>query len=725
MSDAVSASDIDNSLKYGTQSKNADEVKDRRSDLLVRGAALFTADQTPADALHIAFVRSPVASGLLNGVNTIAAQSMPGVRCVLTADELYGGDGGKIGHLPVNEIIPFTAQPAPWAILASGTLDAVGQAVAAVVADTPLQAQDAAEIIELDFDVCERGSQAVAAQTWQSGDTAAHFAKAAHIVSCEVQHARLAPSPMETRAITVRYNDGGTLTIWHATQTPHRTRSHLARMLEIDPASLHVVAQNVGGAFGMKASLYPEEVLVVWAALKLRRSMCWSASRTEDFLSATHGRGLRSKARLAVDTDGGFLALEAQIEAPVGRWLPNSGLIPAWNGGRILPGPYEIEAVNIQTQAIAYNLAPVGIYRGAGRPEANFLMEGLVQKAAAATGLSGLEVRARNLVPAASMPKSTPTGNLLDSGDYQELLRRLEHDGCYSERLAKRDAARARGVLRGVGASIYLEPSGDGWETAQVTLNCDGTAHVASGSSGQGQARETAYAQIAASALGLPLHAVNVVCGDTETAPAGIGALASRGTAIGGSAVLAACTEAIKRRNGGEALPLTVDMRYDNKGQAWGCGAYLVDVQVDAETGEIEILDAFNLDDAGRIVNPAFALGQIQGGFAQGLGEALLERIVYDENGQLLTGSFMDYAMPRADNIPPLTVQKMETPSPMNALGAKGIGEAGTIGAPPAIYSAVLDALAPLGVRDLQMPMTPARVWQAIQDAKKDANNEI
>ncbi|MEM1365652.1 MAG: molybdopterin cofactor-binding domain-containing protein, partial [Pseudomonadota bacterium] len=557
-----------------------------------------------------------------------------------------------------------------------------------------------------------------AEKSWTLGEVEAAFASAAHHIHCDVDHARLAPSPMETRAISVRYNTDASLTIWLSSQTPHRAREQLASILNISAERLDVIATDVGGAFGMKASIYPEDVMAVWFALKHKRSVRWSASRSEDFLSATHGRGISSSGTLAVSEDGLFVGLKAKVMAPVGRWVPNSGLIPAWNAARILPGPYNVPAVDIETKAVAANLAPTGIYRGAGRPEANMLMERLVEKAARVTGLSSMEIRRLNLLPANAMPKRTPTENVLDSGDYLALMETLKTAGHYDARIAARDAARAQGKLRGVGVGFYLEPSGEGWESARVTMQADGAVLVATGGSGQGQARETAFAQIAADALGVPMDRIDVQCGDTQSCPTGIGALASRSTAIGGSAVLTACEELNDRLGAGEKLPLTAEVRYENKGQAWGYGGYFADVQVNRDTGEVDILDAFSIDDAGRIINPAFAEGQVRGGFAQGLGEALMERMVYDDQGQLLTGSLMDYALPRADDMPPLRLQTMETPSPTNALGAKGIGEAGTIGAPIVIVNAVLDALWPLGVTDLEMPLTPHRVWQAIKDAE-------
>jgi carbon-monoxide dehydrogenase large subunit len=492
----------------------------------------------------------------------------------------------------------------------------------------------------------------------------------------------------------------------------------LANILGISPDRIRVIAPDVGGAFGMKGSVYPEEVLAVWAALHHRRNLRWIATRSEDFLSASHGRGLTSAGQLALGADGRFLGLTAQIDAPLGYWLPNSGLIPAWNAARVLPGGYDIDVVDITTTARLTQRPPMGLYRGAGRPEANILMERLVEKAARVTGLDPFDLRRRNL--RRQLPARTATGNMLDSGDYPALLEMLRDKGGWDAALARRDACRAQGRLAGVGMAFYVEPSGEGWESARVTSGVDGRAEVASGSSAQGQWRATAFAQIAADALGLCLGAITVRCGDTGTCPEGIGALASRSTPIGGSAVLAACRAVKARRDSGEAGEITEEIRYETDGQAWGYGAFLAELDVDGDTGAVTVSRMVSVDDTGVVINPALVRGQIIGGAAQGLGEALMERLVFDEDGQLLTGSFMDYALPRAADMPPVEVYSRQTASPLNLLGAKGVGEAGTIGAPAAILNAALDALGPVGVRDLTMPLTPSRVWAAIRNANQN-----
>ncbi|RLJ59511.1 carbon-monoxide dehydrogenase large subunit [Litoreibacter meonggei] len=691
--------------------------QDRRADSALKGKRTYVADVALPDGLDIAFVRSPVAFGSITELDISEALGIDGVVAAHT-----GADVAALGKLSVNPVIEILASM-PYPILAQGEVQAVGQPVAAVLASGASQALDGCESIVLDIDDSGQPPvpKTVAKQVWSTGDATGVFADADIIVECQLQHPRLAPSPMEPRGIAVRYEpETGCVTIWHSTQTPHRTRTELASILSISPERIRVIADCVGGAFGMKASLYPEEVFTVWAAFEHKRSTRWIASRSEDFLSATHGRGVASFGRLALSKDGDFLALEANTQAPVGRWLPNSGLITAWNAARVLPSGYLVPTVEIETQAIAQNLGPTGIYRGAGRPEANCLMERLVDKAARALEVDPLELRQRNLIPTSALPMATATGNLLDSGDYAHALELLREHGDYDAALRTREARRADGVLAGVGVAFYLEPSGNGWETADVTMHVDGKVEVASGSSSQGHGRETALAQIAADVLGMELANIDVRCGDTATCPAGIGALASRSTAIGGSAVMRACEEARMRQDAGEALPITASCRYENDGQAWGYGCYMITLEIDRDTGVITLGRSTCVDDAGRIINPAQVHGQIRGGFAQGVGEALMEQVVYDEDGQLLTGSFMDYTMPRAADIPALGIHTTETPSPLNALGAKGVGEAGTIGAPPAILNAVLDALSPLGIEDMDMPLTPSKLWHAIAAAEQE-----
>jgi len=691
---------------------------DRRAAPRLRGEATFVGDVALNNPLHLAFLRSPVPTGRLGEIRGEDALALPGVVAVHV-----GGDVAQLGQLSVNPVLPLL-QPPDFPVLANETVACLGQPVAAVLADDGFAAQDGVEALWPEIEeVSPDPSPPVAAKRWRTGDPLLAFAAAAHVVEVSVQHARLAPCPMEPRAIAVDWAEDG-LTIWHSTQTPHRTRTELADILGIDANGLRVIAPDVGGAFGMKASLYPEEVFAVWAALHHRRSVRWCATRGEDFLSATQGRGIASHGRLAVDQDGTFLALEACVQAPVGPWLPSSALIPAWNAARILPGGYDIRTVDLETLVVPDARAPVGIYRGAGRPEATCLMERLVDKAAQVTGLDPITIRARNVHGSATLPTRTATGNLLDSGDYPAVLRDASAAADYPRLCAARDKARADGQadgqLSGIGVAFYLEPSGEGFETARVIWNADGSVAVASGSSSQGHGRETSYAQIAADVLEVAADQVDVVQGDTQSCPAGIGAVASRGTSVGGSAVFVACERLRARRMRGEALPIVEDVRYENEGQAWGYGVYIVTVEIDRDTGVVSIKGATCLDDAGRVVNPAFVEGQIRGGFAQGLGEAMMEAVVYDDDGQLLTGSLMDYALPRAADMPPVDIHATQHPSPLNALGVKGVGEAGTIGAPAAILNAVLDALSPLGVRDLDMPLTPCKIWSAIRAAEEE-----
>ncbi|WP_109466276.1 xanthine dehydrogenase family protein molybdopterin-binding subunit [Albibacillus kandeliae] len=691
-------------------------LRRREDPVLIRGAGTFTGD-LPLDApLHLAFVRSPVARGRLVSVDRDDAAEMPGVLAIHLRDDL-----GEIGQLAVNPVIPLHDLP-DFPVLAGGEVFSVGQPVAAVLAETLAEAQDAAEAVFPEIeDLAIDAPREVARQSWQSGDVAAAFAKADRVVSVRLQHPRLAPAPMEPRAIAVAYDaatDG--VTVWQSSQTPHRTRNALSDILGVERARIRVIAPHVGGAFGMKASLYPEEVFAVWAALHHRRDVKWSSTRSEDFLAATHGRGVTSSGELALDAAGTFLALRAEAVGPVGHWLPESGLVTSWNAARVLPSGYRVEALDVTARAELHNTGLTGIYRGAGRPEANCLMERLIDKAAAELSVDPLDLRRRNLLRPSDLPHETGTGNLLDSGDYAAALDQLERAVDRPALIADRDRRRGEGELVGVGIGFYVEPSGSGWESARVTLGTDGTATVESGSSSQGHGRETAFAQIAADALGLHPDEIAVTCGDTATCPEGIGALASRSTPIGGSAVLRACEEVMARQRAGEALPITAELRYENEGMAWGYGAFLAVMSVDRDTGSPTLERAVCVDDTGRVINPVSVAGQITGGFAQAVGEAMMERVVYDEDGQLLTGSFMDYAMPRATDIPPLDLFKTETPSPLNALGAKGVGEAGTIGAPAAILNAAIDALRPLGVSDLDMPLTPETLWRAIRAAQDE-----
>lgn len=678
----------------------------------LRGEGAFVADIPLPGALHLAFLRSPVASGRIVSLETEEAERLPGVAAILT-----GADVAGLPALAVNPVLAPLHLPR-WPVLAEGRVGAVGQPVAAILAETAAGALDALEAILLDIEEDAPAEHPLAAQgVWRSGDAARHLAEATHLVEARTRHPRLAPSPMETRGIAVLPDGSGGARVWLSTQTPHRARAELARILGLAPDRLRVTAPDIGGAFGMKASLYPEDVVAVLAALRLGRPVRWIATRSEDFLSATHGRGAGGEGRMAVDDAGRITAISARLTVPLGHWLPNSALVPAWNAGRMLTGCYAIGAVDIESAAHLSATAPVGIYRGAGRPEAILLLETLVDRAARACGADPLDFRIANALPTDALPHETPTGTRLDGGDFAAALRQLREVAGYDAAREAQRKARAEGQIHGIGIAAYVEPCGTGWESARLTLHPDGRATLATGGSTQGQGRETAYAQIAASALDLPVEAVTVLHGDTALCPEGIGALASRSTPIGGSAVLRACEGALARRQAGEAGEIVEETVYSAPAEAWGSGAALAELTIDRETGQACLLRIVMVDDAGRIINPALAEGQLLGGIAQGVGEALMERLVHDADGQLLSGTLMDYALPRATDMPAVALFKRETATEANALGAKGLGEAGTIAAPAAILNAALDALSPMGVRDLPLPLTPETLWRAIRNA--------
>jgi carbon-monoxide dehydrogenase large subunit len=731
---------------------------------LVVGEGRFVDDLAPPGCLHAVFARSPVARARIAAVRTDAARGTPGVVAVVTGDDL-----GALESLSVNRVFAETRVP-PHPLLARAAVNSVGEPVAMVVAETLAAARDAAERVEVDYESLDpvvRTAAAAGADTlfaelpdneafrhqWRVGDVEAAFGAATQVVSVRIEQPRVAAVPLEPRATLASWDAGaGELTVWTSTQTPHRARTDLARILGLDAARVRAIAPDVGGAFGAKASLYAEDAVVAWASLRLGRPVKWAALRSEDLVSATHGRGAAMEAELAVAGDGALLGLRARLVFPLGRWLPYSAVVPAWNAARILPGPYRIDAVDITARGVVTNAAAVGIYRGAGRPEAAMLMERLLDEAAHALGLDPLELRRRNVIPADRFPYRTPTGQVLDSGDYGRALERALELADYAGLRAEQARRRASGELVGIGAALYVEPCGQGWESARVAVRRDGTVAAQSGSSAQGQGQRTAFAQIVAEHLGVGPDRVEIGQGDTGLAPPGIGALASRSTAIGGSALAraaqevreqgrriaarlldAAPEETLACEGGFEvagsptrhadwaAVAVAADGAglestavFTAPGEAWSFGCCIAAVAIDAETGALAVERFVWVDDAGVIVNPLLADGQLVGGFAQGLGQALMERIVYDADGQLLTGTLMDYALPRADDVPAVTIEKTVTPSPANAIGAKGVGESGSIGAPPALANAAVDALSPRGIRDLELPLTSYAIWQAL-----------
>lgn len=692
---------------------------------LVQGHGRYTADIVVQGMMHAVFVRAPAGPAAFE----ISADSLP-----VGAQLFFSQDLAIRAPLLVNPVLGGSAplNPPP---LPAGVAAALGQPIAIVVAATAERAHDAADAVVVRTSDADAALPSASSFSWSMGDIAAAEAAADLIVTGKTVHARLAPSPMEPRAaIAIPTNDG--LHVITPTQAPWRTRDTLAHALGLDPRTIRVEAPDVGGAFGMKASPIAEEIILAAAALTLKQPLRWAADRGEDFLAAPQGRGGALEGALMIAADGTFLGLRAHVTMPTGHMLTRSGLVPLWNAARILPGPYDIPAVDVKGVATPDNGAPVGIYRGAGRPEATLLMEHLVAQASAALGMDAIELRRRNIVK--RFPAHRHSAACIDSGDYDALLTAAAKLASWTAKREQRDRAHQEGSLFGLGAGLFVEPSGRGSETARVRLLEDGQFIVSVGCTDQGQGRTDLVRQFSALALGVPENQITVRLGDTAAQIDGLGALASRSTPIGMTvlkqaldAFVDAAHAATRTLDGAStsgpapALPwhaltgagLDETVTYHAPEEAWGSGVAIAEVTVDAETGVVTVTKLYAVDDAGKIIHPTAASAQITGGAAQGLGEALMERLVFDD-GELITGSFMDYALPRADDIPHLTHMTMETPAPGNPLGAKGIGEAGCIGVPAAILNAVHDALRPLGVTNLTFPLTPCRVWEAIRAAQ-------
>ena len=671
----------------------------------------------------MAFVRSPHAHARLLGIDTHAAKVMPGVVTVLSSQDL-----GEHRMPAINPLLPVLHQE-DFTLLATHTLTYVGQPVAVVVAHTRQQANAAAAHVVLQCKV-------ISANIDTHGDSDSHSdhhtpqapttrtqhrhgnlpTSSANTAQVRITSPRVTAMAMEPRACSAQWHDDtGSLTIWLGSQTPSRARADMAKALDLPHSQVRLISPDVGGAFGAKASVSPEDLLVALTAQHLRATVRWTATRSEEFAAGMQGRGSHLEGQLQLDAQGHFSGLSAELHFALGAWLPFSAVVPLRNAARILPGPYRVAALDVQGQATQAHAGPVNIYRGAGRPEAALLMETLVEQLARHAGIDPVALRLNNLIAADEMPYTTPSGEVLDSGDYAALLRQACDQFDYAAERQQQTARRARGEWVGIGVALYVEPCGQGFESARVTLHADGRVTVASGAPAQGQGHATTFAQIAAEALGCDASLVTVLMGDTDHCPDGTGALASRSIAIGGSAVVQACRTALALRDGGAAFPVVVDDRFTSD-EAWSCGCVIARMAIDADTGRPTVERLVWADDAGHIVNPTLAHGQLVGGAAQGLGQAMMERLVYDAQGQLITGSLMDYAVPRADDMPPIEITSHHTPSPNNLLGAKGVGEAGCIGVPAALMNAARDALSPLGECALNFPLTSEQLWRAMQD---------
>ncbi len=768
--------------------------EDRR---FLTGRGTYTDDINRPRQLHAYLLRSPHAHAEIAGIDTANAAAAAGVAAIFTGADL------QVGGLPCGWMVtskdgsPMAEPPRP--LLAQGKVRHVGDPVAVVVAETRHQAEAAAELIDVSYKelpavvASDKAIEPGAPQLfegapgnlcfdWHLGDAtavAAAFSRASHVTRLELVNNRLVSNPMEPRAAIGELDLAtGDYTLYTTSQAPHVHRLLIAAfVLQLPEHKLRVVAPDVGGGFGTKGSIYNEQALVLWLAAKLGRPVKWTADRSEIFLTDNQARDHLTKAELALDKDGKFLAMRVATLANLGGYLGSfAPAIPTWCYGTLLAGTYATPAIHVEVKGVFTNTAPVDAYRGAGRPEACYVVERLVDRAAREMKIDPVELRRRNFIANGAFPYTTPVALTYDSGDYfatlDMALKAADHAG-FEQR---RQAAAARGKLRGIGIATYIEacamaPSvmagqlgarAGFYESAEVRVHPTGGITVFTGSHSHGQGHETTFAQLVSDRLGLAFDQVEIVHGDTSKIPFGMGTYASRSLAVGGTALVKAMDKIVNKGKKIAAHMLEADEAdiefadgkfavvgtdraatfaqvamsayvphnfpidtlepgldetafYDPTNFTYPAGCYVAEIEIDRETGVVALVNFTGADDFGRIINPMIVEGQVHGALVQGIGQALYENAVYDpKSGQLETGSFMDYCMPRADNFVPFRLETNTTLCTHNPLGAKGCGEAGTIGAPPAIMNAVLDALAPLGVIDLDMPATSERVFRAI-----------
>ena len=751
----------------------------------VTGHGRYTDDIHFEGETQVAFTRSPHAHAKITAIDISAAQAAPGVVAVLTqADVDAFGAGPMPCHLPLKSRdgsdIKATAKP----LLAKDKVTFAGEAVAMVIAETYAQAKDAAELVEVDYEMLDACGTLEAAPTgpqiwdtapgnlcfdWAHGNevgVAAAFGKAAYTASIQVVQNRVAPTSMETRNASGVYDPStDKFTLYSGNQGSAGLRDRVARgIMKIDPEKLHVISSDVGGGFGMKGFAYPEQPLVLIAAKKVGRPVRWSAERVEAFLADDHGRDMITKGELAMDKDGHILAMRITGSANMGGYLSQfAPFIPTLAGGRIFGGLYKIPLMFAHVKGYFTNSAPLDAYRGAGRPEAAYLMERLMDEAARVTGVGRVELRKRNLPTPAELPYKNWFGMAFDSGDYPHMLEEGLKRADVAGFAARRKESEARGRKRGLGIAYYVEiTAAMGSEPARVTFTDNGGVELYVGTQSNGQGHETAFAQVVAERLGVPFESIAVKQGDTDWVNGG-GTGGSRSLNMAGGALQVTSDEVIRKgkvaagqvmQAGGkevsfdiaegtgrfrvagsdrtmtvtelavalrrEKLPgfeqgLDSDGVFNGEAPTYPNGCHVCEVEVDPETGKVDVVSYSVLDDFGKVINPMLVQGQVHGGIAQGLGQALLENCVYDaETGQLMTASFTDYTMPRADNMPEIQFAYEEHLCKTNPMGAKGCGEAGTVGAMPAVISAVADAV---GVPHIDMPATPEKVWRALQSA--------
>ena len=779
-------------------------VRRKEDHRFITGSGRYTDDINRPGQTYASVVRSPVAHARIAGIDASAALAVPGVVAVLTGADM-AADG--IGSLPCGWGI-HSKDGAPMvepghAPLVADVVRHVGDQVAVVIAESRATARDAAELVEVEYEDLPVVADLEAASAenaplvweeapgnvcfdWEIGDKAATdaaFDKAAKVASIDVVNNRLIANAMEPRCAIGEY-DGGKdeHTLYTTSQNPHVIRLLMgAFVMGIPEHKLRVVAPDVGGGFGSKIFHYAEEAIVTWAAKKIGRPVKWTAERTESFISDAHGRDHITHAEMAMDDNGVFLGLRVSTRANLGAYLSTFGpSVPTYLYATLLAGTYKTPAIYAEVKGMFTNTVPVDAYRGAGRPEASYLLERLVDRCAAVAGLDPIEIRRRNFIKPEDFPYQTPVALEYDTGDYDaavdKALELADYDG-FEQR--KKESAN-RGKLRGIGVATYIEACGIApsnvagalgaraglYEAGTVRVNPTGSVTVLTGSHSHGQGHETTFAQLVTEALGVDFDSVEIVHGDTGKVPFGMGTYGSRSAAVGGVALvnalekirtkakkiaahlLEASADDIEFSDGqlkvagtdksvafGDVamaayVPHNYPLEelepgleetafYDPKNFTFPAGCHICEVEVDPDTGVVDVVSFTAADDFGKVINPMIVEGQVHGGVTQGIGQALYEQCVYDESGQLMSGSLMDYCLPKADHVPDFSVTTSVTPCTHNVLGVKGCGEAGAIGAPPAVINAVLNALSVYGVDDIRIPATPQRVWQAIQSAAK------
>ena len=775
------------------------------------GRGTYTDDINRPNQTYAHIVRSPHARAKINRLDIGEAAKMPGVVAIFTGKDMAADSVGGVpcGWCVTDRHGEAMKEP-PHPPMGTDKVSHVGDQVAVVIAETLSQAKNAADKISVDYEpmtaVVDMG-KALSGESgdvhpeapgnlcydWEIGSEAEideAIKNAAHTATIEFANNRLIPNAMEPRAAIGEFDTAnGNYTLYTTSQNPHMIRLLMgAFVLNIPEHKLRVVAPDVGGGFGSKIYHYAEEAIVTWASAKVRRPVKWTAERSESFLADAHGRDHKTKAQLALDGDGKFVALKVQTLANMGAYLSTfAPCVPTYLYATLLAGVYATPKIYCNVKAVFTNTAPVDAYRGAGRPEAAYLIERLVEKAARETGIDRVELRRKNFIPADAFPYQTPVALQYDSGDYNasldDALKRADWDGFAS----RKADAKARGKLRGIGMSTYVEACGIApsavvgslgaraglYEAATVRVNPTGSVTVLTGSHSHGQGHETTFAQVVADKLGIPMAQVEIVHGDTAKIPFGMGTYGSRSLAVGGEAIIRALNKITDKAAkiaahlmeadaadvefaNGEFTVKGTDKKkafaevslaayvphnfphksahdstdglepgleeqafYDPLNFTYPAGCHICEVEIDPETGKVEVAAFTAVDDVGRVINPMIVEGQSHGGIAQGIGQALLEEAVYNDDGQLLTGSYMDYTMPRADDLPSFQTANTTTLCAHNSLGVKGVGETGAIGSPPAVINAIVDALAEFGIDDIAMPATPHRVWSVLSAARK------